>query len=72
MRVDQAQGLRELVRNFESKGFKMSINEKGEIRGVRKGKMIKGQRADYSSSLFKKVGRYIVRNADCKIVDVAA
>lgn len=49
MRVDQAQGLRELVRNFESKGFKMCINEKGEIRGVRKGKMIKGAK----SGLFK-------------------
>ena len=72
MRVDQAQGLRELVRNFESKGFKMCINEKGEIRGVRKGKMIKEQRADYSSSLFKKVGRYIVRTADGKVIYTAA
>ena len=70
MRVDQE--LRELVRNFESRGFKMNINEQGKTMGVRKGRMIKGQRADYSSSLFKKVGRYIVRNADCKIVDVAA
>ncbi|MBE3609489.1 hypothetical protein [Campylobacter californiensis] len=72
MRVDQAEGLRQIVKNFENKGFKMSINAKGEITGVRLGKMIKGNKADYSSSLFRQIGRYIIRKFDGKIVDTAA
>lgn len=47
----QAAGLVRLVRNFEAKGYEMSVNAKGEIRGIRRGSMIKGQRADYSKSL---------------------
>ena len=68
----QAAGLVRLVRNFEAKGFEMSVNEKGEIRGIRRGNMIKGQKADYSKSMFKLVGKYIIRTADGKVIDTAA
>ena len=68
----QAAGLVRLVRNFEAKGFEMSVNAKGEIRGIRRGSMIKGQKADYSKSLFVLVGKYIIRTADGKVIDTAA
>ena len=68
----QAAGLVRLVRNFEAKGYEMSVNAKGEIRGIRRGSMIKGQKADYSKSMFKLVGKYIVRTTDGKIIDTAA
>ena len=68
----QAAGLVRLVREFEEKGFEMSVNEKGEIRGIRRGSMIKGQKADYSKSMFKLVGKYIIRTADGKVIDTAA
>ncbi|WP_122862006.1 hypothetical protein [Campylobacter showae] len=68
----QAAGLVRLVRNFEAKGFEMSVNAKGEIRGIRRGSMIKGQKADYSKSMFKLVGKYIIRTADGKVIDTAA
>jgi len=68
----QAAGLVRLVRNFEAKGFEMSVNAKGEIRGIRRGSMIKGQKADYSKSLFRLVGKYIIRTADGKVIDTAA
>lgn len=68
----QAVGLVRLVREFEEKGFEMRVNEKGEIRGIRRGSMIKGQKADYSKSMFKLVGKYIIRTADGKVIDTAA
>ena len=68
----QAAGLVRLVRNFEAKGFEMSVNAKGEIRGIRRGSMIKGQKADYSKSMFKLVGKYIIRTTDGKVIDTAA
>ena len=68
----QAAGLVRLVRNFEAKGYEMSVNAKGEIRGIRRGSMIKGQKADYSKSMFKLVGKYIVRTTDGKVIDTAA
>ena len=68
----QAAGLVRLVRNFEAKGFEMSVNAKGEIRGIRRGSMIKGQKADYSKSMFKLVGKYIIRTADGKVIDTAS
>ena len=68
----QAAGLVRLVRNFEAKGFEMSVNAKGEIRGIRRGSMIKGQKADYSKSMFKLVGKYIIRTVDGKVIDTAA
>ena len=68
----QAAGLVRLVRNFEAKGFEMSVNAKGEIRGIRRGSMIKGQKADYSKSMFKLVGKYIIRTADGKVIDTGA
>ena len=68
----QAAGLVRLVRNFEAKGYEMSVNAKGEIRGIRRGSMIKGQKADYSKSLFRLVGKYIIRTVDGKVIDTAA
>ena len=68
----QAAGLVRLVRNLEEKGFKVRVNSKGEIRGIRRGSMIKGQKADYSKSLFRLVGKYIIRTADGKVIDTAA
>ena len=68
----QAAGLVRLVTNFEAKGYEMSVNAKGEIRGIRRGSMIKGQKADYSKSMFKLVGKYIIRTADGKVIDTAA
>ena len=68
----QAAGLVRLVRNFEAKGYEMSVNAKGEIRGIMRGSMIKGQKADYSKSMFKLVGKYIIRTADGKVIDMAA
>ena len=68
----QVAGLVRLVRNLEEKGFKVRVNSKGEIRGIRRGSMIKGQKADYSKSMFKLVGKYIVRTADGKVIDMAA
>nr|DAJ31647.1 MAG TPA: hypothetical protein [Caudoviricetes sp.] len=68
----QAAGLVRLVRNFEAKGYEMSVNAKGELWGIRRGSMIKGERADYSKSLFRVVGKYIVRACDGMVVDVAA
>ena len=68
----QAAGLVRLVRNFEAKGYEMSVNAKGEIRGIRRGSMIKGQKADYSKSMFKLVGKYIIRTTDGKVIDTAA
>ena len=60
------------MRNFEAKGYEMSVNAKGELWGIRRGSMIKGERADYSKSLFRVVGKYIVRACDGMVVDVAA
>ena len=68
----RAAGLARLVRNFEAKGYEMSVNAKGEIRGIRRGSMIKGQKADYSKSMFKLIGKYIIRTADGKVIDTAA
>ena len=68
----QAAGLVKLVRNFEEKGFEMRVNAKGELWGIKRGSMIKGERADYSKSLFRVVGKYIVRACDGMVVDVAA
>ena len=68
----QAAGLVRLVRNFEAKGYEMSVNAKGEIRGIRRGSMIKGQKADYSKSLFRLVGKYIIRTVDVKVIDTDA
>ena len=68
----QAAGLARLVRNFEAKGYEMSVNAKGELWGIRRGSMIKGQKADYSKSMFKLVGKYIIRTADGKVIDTAA
>jgi hypothetical protein len=68
----QAAGLVKLVRNFEEKGFEMRVNAKGELWGIKRGSMIKGEKADYSKSLFRVVGKYIVRACDGMVVDVAA
>ena len=68
----QVAGLVRLVRNLEEKGFKVRVNSKGEIRGIRRGSMIKGQKADYSKNMFKLVGKYIVRTTDGKVIDTAA
>ena len=68
----QAAGLVRLVREFEEKGFEMRVSAKGELWGIRRGSMIKGQKADYSKSMFKLVGKYIVRTADGKVIDTAA
>ena len=69
---NRAAELVRLVRNFEAKGYEMSVNAKGEIRGIRRGSMIKGQKADYSKSLFRLVGKYIIRTVDGKVIDTAA
>ena len=68
----QAAGLVRLVREFEEKGFEMRVSAKGELWGIRRASMIKGQKADYSKSMFKLVGKYIVRTADGKVIDTAA
>ena len=68
----QAAGLVRLVREFEEKGFEMRVSAKGELWGIRRGSMIKGKKADYSKSMFKLVGKYIVRTADGKVIDTAA
>ena len=68
----QAAGLVRLVREFEEKGFEMRVSAKGELWGIRHGSMIKGQKADYSKSMFKLVGKYIIRTADGKVIDTAA
>ena len=68
----QAAGLFRLVREFEEKGFKMRVSAKGELWGIRRTSMIKGQKADYSKSMFKLVGKYIIRTADGKVIDTAA
>ena len=68
----QAAGLVRLVREFEEKGFEMRVSAKGELWGIRRGNMIKGQKADYSKSMFKLVGKYIIRTADGKVIDTAA
>nr|DAX52830.1 MAG TPA: hypothetical protein [Caudoviricetes sp.] len=68
----QAAGLARLMRNFEAKGYEMSVNAKGELWGIRRGSMIKGQKADYSKSMFKLVGKYIIRTVDGKVIDTAA
>ena len=68
----QAAGLVRLMREFEEKGFEMRVSAKGELWGIRRGSMIKGQKADYSKSMFKLVGKYIIRTADGKVIDMAA
>lgn len=68
----QAARLVRLVREFEEKGFEMRVSAKGELWGIRRARMIKGQKADYSKSMFKLVGKYIVRTADGKVIDTAA
>ncbi|WP_149703739.1 hypothetical protein [Campylobacter concisus] len=68
----QAAGLVRLVREFEEKGFEMRVSAKGELWGIRRGSMIKGQKADYSKSMFKLVGKYIIRTTDGKVIDTAA
>lgn len=68
----QAAGLVRLVREFEEKGFEMRVSAKGELWGIRRGRMIKGQKAYYSKSMFKLVGKYIIRTADGKVIDTAA
>ena len=68
----QAAGLVRLVREFEEKGFEVRVSAKGELWGIRRASMIKGQKADYSKSMFKLVGKYIVRTTDGKVIDTAA
>ena len=68
----QAAGLVRLVREFEEKGFEMRVSAKGELWGIRRASMIKSQQADYSKSMFKLVGKYIIRTADGKVIDTAA
>ena len=68
----QAAGLVRLVREFEEKGFEMRVSAKGELWGIRRARMIKGQKADYSKSMFRLVGKYIIRTADGKVIDTAA
>ena len=68
----QAAGLVRLMREFEEKGFEMRVSAKGELWGIRRGNMIKGQKADYSNSMFKLVGKYIIRTTDGKVIDTAA
>ena len=68
----QAAGLVRLMREFEEKGFEMRVSAKGELWGIRRARMIKGQKADYSKSMFKLVGKYIIRTADGKVIDTAA
>ena len=68
----QAAGLVRLVREFEEKGFEMRVSAKGEQWGIRRASMIKSQKADYSKSMFKLVGKYIIRTADGKVIDTAA
>ena len=68
----QAAGLVRLMREFEEKGFEMRVSAKGELWGIRRTSMIKGQKADYSKSMFKLVGKYIIRTADGKVIDTAA
>lgn len=41
----QAAGLVRLVREFEEKGFEMRVSAKGELWGIRRASMIKGQKA---------------------------
>ena len=68
----QAVGLVRLMREFEEKGFEMRVSDKSELWGIRRISMIKGQKADYSKSMFKLVGKYIIRTADGKVIDTAA
>ena len=68
----QAAGLVRLMREFEEKGFEVRVSVKGELWGIRRARMIKGQKADYSKSMFKLVGKYIIRTADGKVIDTAA
>ena len=68
----QAVGLVRLMREFEEKGFEMRVSDKSELWGIRCISMIKGQKADYSKSMFKLVGKYIIRTADGKVIDTAA
>ena len=68
----QAAGLVRLVREFEEKGFEMRVSDKGELWGIRRISMINGQKSDYSKSMFKLVGKYIVRTTDGKVIDTVA
>ena len=68
----QAAGLVRLVREFEEKGFEMRVSSKGELWGIRRGSMIKGQKADYSKRMFNRGGKYILSTADGKVIDTAA
>jgi hypothetical protein len=68
----QAAGLVRLMREFEEKGFEMRVSTKGELWGIRRISMINGQKSDCSKSMFKLVGKYIVRTADGKVIDTVA
>lgn len=79
--VNQTQmaGLVRLVRNLEEKGFKVRVNSKGEIRGIRRGNgyqaardMIRGKKAYYSRDYFRQVGALIMEKTSLRVVDTAA
>lgn len=66
----QAAGLVRLVREFEEKGFEMRVSAKGELWGIRRGSMIKGQKADYSNEYFKIIGAGIYERETMRLVDI--
>lgn len=66
----QAAGLVRLVREFEEKGFEMRVSAKGELWGIRRARMIKGQKADYSNEYFKIIGAGIYERETMRLVDI--
>lgn len=75
----QAAGLVRLVREFEEKGYEMSVNAKGELWGIRRGNgyqaarnMIRGKKAYYSRDYFRQVGALIMEKTSLRVVDTAA
>lgn len=74
--ITQASRLKELVEfvsNMSAKGFKMSVNKRGDVCGIRRGSayqgMIKGQKAYYSKAHFKQIGYFIFEKNSLKPID---
>lgn len=59
----QAKGLLKLINS----GFKISVGK--EIKGIKRGAMIKGAKGNYSSTLFRACGDFIVDKSSLVVVD---
>ncbi|MDY6119992.1 MAG: hypothetical protein SPI03_01430 [Campylobacter sputorum] len=62
----QAKGLLKLIKA----GFEVNIGK--EIKGIKRGRVIKGTKGNYSSTLFRACGDFIIDRNSLMVVDAKA